>query len=340
MPSSIFHNILANGLSPSTWSNKLFYRCYLRVAQQIFKTSFPKETGKKPFGDPADTSQPRSRANPYAIGISTELKKKGKKHLEEGEELPPASATPEDEEGIPQTESLYDQGFKTRQPSPIPFDNMSERPTELKVGTPTHFDGNTNDSSRWLHSVMAYLVLNDRIYNTSDKKITSQGALIEWYARGLNFAISKKIIRMEITPTTLDKTNESQTTNYSSNSSRNQDPNAMDVDAIWLSPSQRADYMKKGLCFVCGKHGHRSSKHKKGKVPFDKDSRTSSPKVRKAEIPSSDPISTYTAGLKKKKISQKEILDVLKMCFDSDNEEEGTEEEQVPVSKVSFDSSF
>jgi hypothetical protein len=78
--------------------------------------------------------------------------------------------------------------------------------------------------------------------------------------------------------------------------------------------------------------------HKKGKVPFDKDSRTSSPKVRKAEIPStSDPISSYTAGLKKKNISQKEILDVLKMCFDSDSEEEGTEEEQVPVSKVSFD---
>jgi hypothetical protein len=35
--------------------------------------------------------------------------------------------------------------------------------------------------------------------------VTSQGALIEWYARGLNFAISEKIIGMEITPTTLDK---------------------------------------------------------------------------------------------------------------------------------------
>ncbi|KIJ08259.1 hypothetical protein PAXINDRAFT_28881, partial [Paxillus involutus ATCC 200175] len=234
---------------------------------------------------------------------------------------------------------------------------------ELKVGTPTHFDGNTNDSSRWLHSVMAYLVLNDRIYNSDDKKIilalsfmskgtaaswaeaayeradtlgsfgtwemfkedfkktfvtsdvksasisklssltqrgcgslekfnaefrllahrsgvNSQGALIEWYTRGLNFAISEKIIGMEFTPTTLDKwiakaehfnvqnkrirslkRGTPFQNNYSSNSSRNRDPNAMDVDAVRLSPSQRADYMKKGLCFVCGKHGHRSGEH-------------------------------------------------------------------------------
>ncbi|KIJ19508.1 hypothetical protein PAXINDRAFT_7997 [Paxillus involutus ATCC 200175] len=177
MPSPTFHSIPANGLSPSTWSNKLFYHCYLRIAQPIFKTSFLKETGKKPFGNPTEPSKPRSRANPYAIGISTELKKKGKKHLKEGEELPPASATPEDnKEGIPQTESLYDQGFVTRPnspalpferatspideeptmtykafyprpPTPPPDNDMSERPTELKVGTPTHFDGNTNDSS-------------------------------------------------------------------------------------------------------------------------------------------------------------------------------------------------
>ncbi|KIJ19507.1 hypothetical protein PAXINDRAFT_7996 [Paxillus involutus ATCC 200175] len=191
--------------------------------------------------------------------------------------------------------------------------------------------------------------------------VSSQGALIEWYARELNFAISEKIIGMEFTPTTLDNwiakaehfnmQNEQicslkrgtpfQTPNYSPNCSCNRDPNAMDVDAIRLSPLQRADYMKKGLCFICGKHGHHSSKHKKGKVPFDKDSRTSSSKVCKAEIPSiTDPISAYTVGLKKKNVSQKEILDVLKMCFDSDSEGEGTEEEQVPISKVSLESSF
>ncbi|KIJ11413.1 hypothetical protein PAXINDRAFT_15714 [Paxillus involutus ATCC 200175] len=113
----------------------------------------------------------------------------------------------------------------------------------------------------------------------------------------------------------------------------------MDVDAIWLSPTQRADYMKKGLCFIHRKHGHHSGDHKKGKVPFDKDSHTSSPKVCKAGIPStSDHISVFTAGLKKKNISQKKILDVLKMCFD--DSEEGTKEEQVPVSRVSLGSSF
>ncbi|KIJ09018.1 hypothetical protein PAXINDRAFT_17882 [Paxillus involutus ATCC 200175] len=109
----------------------------------------------------------------------------------------------------------------------------------------------------------------------------------------------------------------------------------MDVDAVRLSPTQRADYMKKGLCFVCGKHGHRSTDHK-GKTSPDN---PSNPKIRKAEIPSpADPISVYAAELKKKNVSQKEILNVLKTCFAE--EEEGTDEEQVPVSRVSLASSF
>ena len=34
------------------------------------------------------------------------------------------------------------------------------------------------------------------------------------------------------------------------------DPNAMDVDSMTVK--QRAEAMKKGLCFRCGKHGHLS----------------------------------------------------------------------------------
>ncbi|KIJ10166.1 hypothetical protein PAXINDRAFT_16820 [Paxillus involutus ATCC 200175] len=143
--------------------------------------SFLKNAGKNPLGDPAEPSKPRSRANPYSIGISTELRNKGKNRLEEVAERPPPSSTP-DEGDIEQNDDLYEQGFVTRssspidvepttlfdldrpdseppitveplpfyrQPSPEPFDitDMSERPTELKVGTPIHFDGSPNDAS-------------------------------------------------------------------------------------------------------------------------------------------------------------------------------------------------
>lgn len=39
------------------------------------------------------------------------------------------------------------------------------------------------------------------------------------------------------------------------------DPNAMDIDA--LTTEKRAEYMKKGLCFICGRQGHRASEHLK-----------------------------------------------------------------------------
>ena len=38
------------------------------------------------------------------------------------------------------------------------------------------------------------------------------------------------------------------------------DPNAMDVDA--MTTEKRAALMKKGLCFLCEKPGHRASDHK------------------------------------------------------------------------------
>jgi hypothetical protein len=184
--------------------------------------------------------------------------------------------------------------------------------------------------------------------------VNSQGALIKWYLRALHPSISTQILRMDKTPKTLEgwitkaehfNVQNKQIkslrqggpffNNTPSNLSRRRDPNAMDVDAVRLSPTQRADYMKKGLCFVCGKHGHRSTDHK-GKVPFDN---SSTPKVREAEIsPPADSISVYAAELKKKNVSQKEILNVLKTCFAE--EEEGTNDEQVPISRISLEPSF
>jgi hypothetical protein len=43
------------------------------------------------------------------------------------------------------------------------------------------------------------------------------------------------------------------------------DPNTMDIDIIKrLSPEERLDHIKKGLCFICHKPRHLSSTHKKG----------------------------------------------------------------------------
>jgi hypothetical protein len=43
------------------------------------------------------------------------------------------------------------------------------------------------------------------------------------------------------------------------------DPNAMDIDTIKrLSPEERLDHIKKGLCFICHKPRHLSLTHKKG----------------------------------------------------------------------------
>ncbi|KIJ11414.1 hypothetical protein PAXINDRAFT_84560 [Paxillus involutus ATCC 200175] len=65
---------------------------------------------------------------------------------------------------------------------------MSERPTELKVGTPTHFDGNTNNAAHWLTLVSpcVTITLNNQIYNSNERKITltlsfmSKGSATTW----------------------------------------------------------------------------------------------------------------------------------------------------------------
>ena len=48
------------------------------------------------------------------------------------------------------------------------------------------------------------------------------------------------------------------------------DPNTMDIDSMMTE--QRAEAMKKGLCFGCGKHGHlnKDCPDKKGKKPAEK----------------------------------------------------------------------
>jgi len=48
---------------------------------------------------------------------------------------------------------------------------------------------------------------------------------------------------------------------YQSSSTSHRDPNAMDVDVLQLSPTQRVEHMRSNKCFICHKVGCRSNKH-------------------------------------------------------------------------------
>ncbi|KIK77397.1 hypothetical protein PAXRUDRAFT_42934, partial [Paxillus rubicundulus Ve08.2h10] len=92
----------------------------------------------------------------------------------------------------------------------------------------------------------------------------------------------------------------------------------MDVDTVRLTLLQRAEYMKKGLCFVCGKQGHCSTDHKSVEVP-------SSP------TPTPSAANVYFSELCKQNIPESKVLDVLCTCFEDKNLSNGN---TVSVSKV------
>ncbi|KIK77152.1 hypothetical protein PAXRUDRAFT_17685 [Paxillus rubicundulus Ve08.2h10] len=54
---------------------------------------------------------------------------------------------------------------------PDPNTTMTMKPTELKIGTPSFFDGNTDDAAQWMYSVIAYLNPNEEVYTNDKKKI-------------------------------------------------------------------------------------------------------------------------------------------------------------------------
>jgi hypothetical protein len=120
--------------------------------------------------------------------------------------------------------------------------------------------------------------------------LTEDSALIEYFINGLHPKLMERVYTMEKPPTTLEGWMRAASlfdgnwrhartiTNRNKSGSvkpspvpdyvpqmPTRDPNAMDVDTIKrLSPEERLDHIKKGLCFICHKPGHLSSTHKKG----------------------------------------------------------------------------
>ncbi|KIK77211.1 hypothetical protein PAXRUDRAFT_17647 [Paxillus rubicundulus Ve08.2h10] len=292
----------------------------------------------------------RTQNAPYTKGLDPENRSHIKKDVAD---LPPDSSSNKDSDSTSDSSS--------------DSDTMTTQATELKIGTPSYFDGNTNNAAQWMYSVITHLDLNEegtaaswaKAYyetaaisgwgtweNFSDKfkktfivadakgnalvklttlnqrqssslekynsefhlnksrsGVTDTGALISWYSAGLDTRFSSRILKMDTIPDTLDRwiakaehfhmqnqwiqTLRSRNTYVPRPSNPTHDPNVMDIDAVRLTPLQRAEYMKKGLCFICGKQGHRSTDHKSGwaSVKGSPSSSKLTP-VRAVEVPS------------------------------------------------------
>jgi hypothetical protein len=120
--------------------------------------------------------------------------------------------------------------------------------------------------------------------------LTKDSALIEYFIDGLHPKLMERVYTMEKPPTTLEGWMRAASlfdgncrraraiANRNKSGSLKPSPvpdyvpqmptrdlNAMDIDTIKrLSPEERLDHIKKGLCFICHKPGHLSSTHKTG----------------------------------------------------------------------------
>jgi hypothetical protein len=117
---------------------------------------------------------------------------------------------------------------------------------------------------------------------------------------------------------------------YASRTSPRHDPNAMVVDALRLSPVERAEHMRKNQCFICHKVGCNTRNHRKdgrGTSPASSPRPYRPPQVqavKTAASPAPFPLATYVQKLKGKNIGADKILRVLQTRYDGEKEEEET----------------
>ncbi|KAI6138063.1 hypothetical protein BKA82DRAFT_4367587 [Pisolithus tinctorius] len=71
------------------------------------------------------------------------------------------------------------------------------KPTELKIGAPTDFDGDQKNAMSWLYSVQTYLLVNEELYDTDTKKVVyalsymKKGVAHSWAATYQKIALEK-----------------------------------------------------------------------------------------------------------------------------------------------------
>ena len=108
------------------------------------------------------------------------------------------------------------------------------------------------------------------------------------------------------------------------------DPNAMDIDAIWLSPIEKAEHMKHNKCFICHKVGCHTKNHPWDR-PHNQESScpprnpawvratTTTPAVTPAPKPKLE-LAQFVGSLERKGTTKEEILQVLTTCFAEEDE--------------------
>ena len=118
-----------------------------------------------------------------------------------------------------------------------------------------------------------------------------------------------------------------------------QDPYAMDVDKINLSPSEQAEHMHNWKCFICHNVGCHSSKHAgypKGRKPPQQNFQPSRHFQRTKEVTTNPRVAT---NINQKGVTPEQALSLLGTCYG----EEGTQEwptEEESVAKVSAETGF
>ena len=122
---------------------------------------------------------------------------------------------------------------------------------------------------------------------------------------------------------------------FSSNLHSTKDPDTMDVDTIHLkklSPTDRAQCIREGLCFRCHKKGHSTNECWSSQTPRKpkgnyhpqqvRNTETSEPSITTtATITPATPIDAYIQNLTTKGKFPKDILQTLKICYEDDGEE-------------------
>ena len=109
------------------------------------------------------------------------------------------------------------------------------------------------------------------------------------------------------------------------------DPNAMDIDAIWLSPVERAEHMKYNKYFICHKVGCHTKNHPRDQPcnqgpscpprnPAQIRATTTTPAVTPTLKPKLE-LAQFVGSLERKGTTKEEILWVLATCFAEEDEE-------------------
>ena len=104
----------------------------------------------------------------------------------------------------------------------------------------------------------------------------------------------------------------------------------MDIDAICLSPIERAEHMKHNKCFICHKVGCHTKNHPRDQPhnqgppcpprnPAQVRSTTTTPAAAPTPKPKSELVQ-FVGSLERKGTTKEEILQVLATCFAKEDE--------------------